>query len=49
MKKRIILIAKGGRKRLTIFAMTTFSSPPKETATSSKIGANFLQCPHHGA
>lgn len=37
------------KKILTSFAMRTSVSFSNETATSSKIGASFLQSPHQGA
>lgn len=37
------------KEKITIFAMTTSASFSNEMATSSKIGASFLQCPHQGA
>ena len=33
---------------LTNLAMMISGSLSYETATSSKVGASFLQCPHHG-
>lgn len=51
VSKSIILKSKTDhlKKKVTIFAMITSASFSNEIATSSKIGASFLQCPHQGA